>query len=101
MTKYTDPFGASYDEPKRFDDALFIQAGAVNPSGIARSLVRACSECIAEGASQREDPAVRLIVHQLAYLCGSDSLDRGLSNYHDAMEACRTKAKPQTLGAIG
>ncbi|CAG2155366.1 hypothetical protein [Cupriavidus numazuensis] len=29
----------------RFEDALFIQAGASNPSGVARALVRAINAC--------------------------------------------------------
>lgn len=45
---------------KRFHDAIFIQQGACNPAGIALSLHNACKECIAEGTSQRTDPAVRL-----------------------------------------
>jgi hypothetical protein len=59
----------------RFDNALMIQEGACNPSGIAHSLVNACHECIAAGVSQRTDPAVRLIVHQLAYLCNVGEID--------------------------
>jgi hypothetical protein len=49
----------------------FIQAGAGNPSGVARTLARAVNACHQETVRAREDPAVRLIVPQLAVLCGS------------------------------
>ena len=55
---------------RRHMDALDISAGACNPSGMAHSLVSACRECIDEGVVQRDDAAVRLIVSQLAYVCG-------------------------------
>ena len=55
---------------KRHSDALAIWEGACNPSGIARSIHEACKECIAENSSQREDAAVKLMVAQLAYVCG-------------------------------
>lgn len=63
---------------KRHKDALGIQMGACNPSGIAHSLVAACSEIRAEpdhrGTDQiTSDPAVRLMVHQLAFICGINS----------------------------
>lgn len=55
---------------KRHRDALGISAGAVNPSGMAHSLVSACRECLDENVAQHSDPAVKLIVSQLAYICG-------------------------------
>lgn len=55
---------------KRHNDALFIWAGACNPSGIARSIADACAAVIRENGDQRTDPAVRLMVAQLAYLVG-------------------------------
>ena len=76
---------------RRFRDAVGIQQGACNPSGIARSLVEACSECIAEGVSQREDPAVRLIVHQLAHLMDTRSIDDGLTLYRELMQTCEDR----------
>ena len=85
---------------KRHDDALFIQHGACNPSGIAHALMSACKECLDEGVSQREDPAVRLIVHQLAYLCDTAEFDAMIGvqgdPYATAMNACRAKAKGVT-----
>jgi hypothetical protein len=78
----------------RFRDALIIQDGACNPSGIARSLHEACKECINEGVSQREDAAVRLITHQLAYLCGIITGAEELAKepgYSALSESCRAK----------
>lgn len=76
---------------KRFKDALFIQQGACNPSGIAHSLVNACKECLDEGVSQREDPAVRLIVHQLAFLCNIGEIDDGINTYSALTRACEER----------
>ena len=74
----------------RFREALMIQEGACNPSGIAHSLVAACRECLAENVSQREDPAVRLIVHQLAYLCNVGEIERDSGEtYRRLTEACQ------------
>ena len=74
---------------KRFRDALAIQAGAVNPSGIARSLAAACKECLDNGVDQRTDPAVRLIVHQLAFICNVRELDESMTAYGVASDICR------------
>ena len=81
----------------RFQDALFIQDGACNPSGMAHALVKACKECLDEGVSQREDPAVKLIVHQIAYIVlGVDKFSPGQDiglEYSRAMERCREMSK--------
>ena len=76
---------------KRFNDALMIQQGACNPSGIARTLVAACKECLDENGDQRNDPAIRLIVHQLAYLCNVAEFDSSLTAYGKATEACESR----------
>ena len=58
--------------PSGFDrhaDALVIaETGACNPSGIAITLHHACRQVIREGGRQADDPAVRLIALQLAFL---------------------------------
>jgi len=77
----------------RFDNALLIQQGACNPSGVARSLVEACDECLKEGVSQREDAAVRLIVHQLAHLMNVSQIDSELMEYSRLTDLCREKAE--------
>jgi hypothetical protein len=72
---------------KRHSDAIFIQRGASNPSGVARSLVAAIDEARAENKDPAQDPAVRLIVHQLAHLCLLDALDSH-GNWLAAIEEC-------------
>ncbi len=76
---------------QRFKDAFEVQKlGACNPCGIASTLVAACRECLAEGVSQCEDPAVQLIVHQLAFLCGTLNVDR---HYNELMDQCEQRAR--------
>lgn len=76
---------------KRFENALFIQRGACNPSGVALALAEACKECLDEGVSQRHDPAVRLIGHQLAFLLGTRDIDDSPTLYSDLFAACEKK----------
>lgn len=80
---------------KRHRDALFIQEGACNPSGISRALNEACKECIAEGVSQREDVAVRLILHQLNWIVfGRDVCATAdpLFMWQQAMDECKKRS---------
>lgn len=86
---------------QRHKDAIGIQAGACNPSGIARSLVIACRECLDEGVDQRRDAAVRLIVHQLASLCMIDEIDQGRSTYSLLTEQCKAGAPFDTAPPFG
>ena len=59
------------DLPPEFDrhaDALVIvEAGACNPSGVSLTLHHACRQVLADGGTQRSDPAVRLIGLQLLW----------------------------------
>ena len=58
---------------KRHNDAIAISDGACNPHAIARSLVRALDECRSanfDTDATTHDPAIQLIVSQLAYICG-------------------------------
>lgn len=57
----------------RYRDALMISDGACNPSGVALAIAQACREIHATGGDTKaiaNDPAVRLMVHQLAFICG-------------------------------
>lgn len=82
---------------KRHSDALAIQGGACNPSGIALSIVAACNEIRSEpnaGTVQiTSDPAVKLMVHQLAYICGIihgvEEFAKG--TYSEATAQCRER----------
>ena len=81
--------------PPAFDrhaDALVIaECGACNPSGIAATLHHACRQVIHEGGRQADDPAVRLISLQLAYLT---NVGRVLdpADYTGLLESCRARA---------
>ena len=69
-----------------------VDPGACNPSGVALALHNACRQAIAEGVSQRDDPAIRLIGLQLAYLL---QVDRILDSdeYGRLIETCRARAE--------
>lgn len=77
----------------RFYNALGIQRGACNPSGIALAIVDACKEIRDlpdhSGTAQiTSDSAVRLMVHQLAYICGLKCDFESLGDYSKAFEKC-------------
>lgn len=79
---------------KRHSDALAIQGGACNPSGIALSIVEACKEVRAEPnhtgtTGLTGDPAIRLMVHQLAFICGVGSGVEGFAKMPDYSECTR------------
>ena len=75
----------------RHRDALaIVEGGACNPSGVILTLSHACRQVIAEGGHQGTDPAVRLIVHQLAFLVNADHIDP--AEYGRLLDACRAKA---------
>ena len=90
---------------KRHRDALSIQMGACNPSGIAISIVDACREIRAEpghtGTAQiTNDPAIRLMVHQLAYICKANDDQMAGSVYAGLVTQCEREMEnthaPQT-----
>jgi hypothetical protein len=85
---------------KRHADALAISAGACNPSGIASSVVDACQEIRGEPDYKSRgtiaitsDPAVRLMVYQLAFLCGADSRMDVVGVYDTLVKACQGQAQ--------
>ena len=85
---------------KRHADALAISAGACNPSGIAYSIIDACQEIRSEPDYKSRgtiaitsDPAVRLMVYQLAFLCGADSRIDAVSVYDDLLKACQRQVQ--------
>lgn len=78
---------------KRHRDALAITAGACNPSGIALAIVEACREIRAlpdyYGTDHiTSDPAIRLMVHQLAYITKMSEFDSDILAYGKAIGAC-------------
>lgn len=85
----------------RFDNAVAIQEGACNPSGILHSMLEACEEIRANpehtGTDQlRADPALRLMAHQLNYLLNVGEIDRDLDVYGKLVHECRTRAETLT-----
>ena len=81
----------SYDRHRAALD--IVDPGASNPAGVALAIHDACRQAIAggEGADQRTDPAIRLMVTQLAFLTDANS-DLDLAEYQRLLEACRARA---------
>lgn len=72
----------------RFKDALEIDQGACNLTPISYALHTATKEVIdVQQGSSDKDPAVRLIVHQMAHLCGFGTL-WDMDEYLKAKEYC-------------
>ena len=88
---------AGYDRHRAALD--IVDPGACNPSGVALALHQACRQAIAEGVSQRDDPAIRLIGLQLAYVL---SVDRILDSdeYTRLIEHCTARAAERKSGAV-
>lgn len=75
----------------RFRKALEIDKGASNATAIAGVLHFATLECNDEWAAAQKDPAVRLIVHQLAHITDiGASID--LTEYCKIVKACEELA---------
>jgi hypothetical protein len=94
ITQIEDAMSAEIDDVavNRFEDALAIQEGACNPSGIARTLLRAINACHRENVSTSEDPAVRLIVRQLAHICGVHEINHTPDTYGRLCDECQVKS---------
>jgi len=80
----------------RFETAKIAQAGACNPIPLSRGLQQAIYEIRDAGGDTNailEDPACRLIVHQLAHLFRTHQFD----DYSEAMDqveaACAAGSK--------
>ena len=79
---------------RRNSDARAIQLGAVNPSGICHSILNACTEVRDDGGGTdqlRSDPAIRLMVHQLAFLCNVREIEDGLNVYGELVDAIQER----------
>jgi hypothetical protein len=76
-------------QPNRFRQALqIVDPGASNPNGIAQAIVAACAEIRSEGGSITRDPAVRLMVTQLAWVCRAVS---EIDDYDQWLAECRRR----------
>jgi hypothetical protein len=84
---------------KRHDDALYINERAVNLVAISYTLHETMQAMLRELGSvdrTRKDPAVRIILHQLAFLCemtGGYDLDE----YSKYVAECYANASDYTL----
>ena len=77
-----------------------VDPGACNPSGVALALHNACRQAIAEGVSQRDDPAIRLIGLQLASLLNVDRI-LDADDYGRLVEHCRARAAERDCSLLG
>ena len=91
-------FPAGYDRHRAALD--IVDPGACNPSGVALALHTACRQAIAEGASQRTDPAIRLIGLQLAHLLNVDRILDG-DEYGRLIERIAAPAPEEREAANG
>jgi hypothetical protein len=89
MAETQQPTGSN-----RFRDALVIvDPGASNPSGIAHAIIAACAEVRHEGGSTATDPAVRLMVTQLAWVCRANC---SIDEYAQLLAECRRRVAGET-----
>lgn len=82
----------------RHSDALAIQQGACNPVAVTKRLhdhVQALFRDGADWQSIRSDAALRLIVHQLAYLFSTSSLDGPDGEYDKCFYECHDRIKEE------
>lgn len=82
----------------RFSDALLIQQGACNPMGVVYTLQRHMEEFRNSSEHQGtqsvcEDPALRLIVHQLAWLMKIHAIDEVPMLYSQLTKECEQRAE--------
>lgn len=85
------------NDGKRHADALAMQQGALNPSGIAHAIIDACQEARDEGKDATKDSAVRFMAHQLAFICGVGEIEESFAIYNQLMDECAA-AYQFTLG---
>lgn len=78
---------------KRHNDALAIQEGAVNISAMARTLVQATDEARSLGVYLPDDSAIKLIIHQMAFIAGiiSGAEEFYKGTYGEATSACKAE----------
>jgi hypothetical protein len=74
---------AKFDRNAANRDARAIQHGACNPVGVLNTLLKHSTALLHEKGTQAvcEEPALRLIAHQLAFLFGVGEIENSLTLY--------------------
>jgi hypothetical protein len=90
----------------RFRDALvIINPGACNPSGVALSIADACREMREHQSADTKricrDPAIRLMVYQLAQLFGVAGAQYDLVHYIHDEPTCKERLAEFGLKPLG
>ena len=76
-----------------------VHPGASNPSSVALALRTACRQAIAQGQSQRNNPAIRLIGFQLASLLNVDRILNGVK-FGRRVEQCQLGAAERVSATL-
>ena len=88
-----------------WDALVIINPGACNPSGVALSIADACSEMREHEKVDTKnichDPAVRLMVHQLAHLFGVAGHQYDLVRYMNDEASCKERLAELGLKPFG
>lgn len=81
---------------KRHSNAIAISQGACNPIAIVNSMAQAIAEIRANGPGDTDtilqDPALKLMTHQLAFLQGIPTSERAM-DWAMWLEACEKEAQ--------
>jgi len=100
MSETNRPYGS------RFRDALvIINPGTCNPSGVALSIADACREMREHENTDTkricQDPAIRLMVYQLAHLFGVAGAQYDVVHYIADEAACKERVDELGLKLFG
>ena len=84
---------------------MIINPGACNPSGVALSIADACREMreheSAETKRLCQDPAIRLMLYQLAHLFGVAGVQYDIVHYINDEAACKERLSELGLKPFG
>ena len=82
---------------------MIINPGACNPSGVALSIADACREMRAHEDTKTicQDPAIRLMVYQLAHFFGVAGAQYDVVHYINDEAACKERLAELGLKPFG
>jgi hypothetical protein len=90
--------------PRQLNALAIWSPGASNPSGVAHCIVEACAELqeaspngMFKTSDLKTDPAIRVMVYQLAALMGMEPM---AFNIGEAVADCQGALEDAALGAI-